>query len=171
VRVELATRLEDFLGAGQGAIGGGWEVEQPHVDDPPNQRPIFHPVPEYVLVQAPTTTGVTLDYLSDHHSATRLGYALRLFLRKENPGIPSRNIEFPPNFKLNIWSRVRLFHSPLPFKPSEGPHIDVVRAQPIRVDRFERVSRPARFDTVLILTDKTKHGIHRKSLFTICAGF
>jgi hypothetical protein len=168
VRVELATRLEDFISQRKGAIGGGWEVEEPRVDDPPDRPPIFHPVPECVLAKSPTTTGVTIEYLSKEHSATKLGYTLRLFLRKENPG--TRNIEIPPNFKLNIWSRARLFHSPPPFKPSEGPHIDVVRAQPERVDRFQRVSRPARFDTVLVLVDKTRHGIHRKLwIYTSCA--
>ncbi|KAG9099825.1 hypothetical protein FRC06_004782 [Ceratobasidium sp. 370] len=128
-----------------GVVGGRWEKEQSEQpqgdpegpDDPPLR---FHPVAELVLAKTPTTTGVTLDYL-------------------RRPA--RRNVEIPPELKLNIWSRARLFHSPPPFKPSEGPHIDVIRAQPEQIDHFERVSRPARFDTVLILTDKTQHGVHR----------
>ncbi|KAG8737493.1 hypothetical protein FRC10_008099 [Ceratobasidium sp. 414] len=106
---------------------------------------------------APTTSGVTLDYLEDKHDATKLVPALRSFLRKEN----ARSVDIPRSLKLNIWTRARLFHAPPPFKPSEGPHVDVIRAQPEKIDLFERVSRPARFDTVLILMNEEEHGVHR----------
>ncbi|KAG8700856.1 hypothetical protein FRC11_012614, partial [Ceratobasidium sp. 423] len=37
----------------------------------------------------------------------------------------------------------------------------VVRAQPQRVDQYQRVSRPNRFDTVLLLAYPDRRGIHR----------
>ncbi|KAG8735662.1 hypothetical protein FRC10_010291 [Ceratobasidium sp. 414] len=120
VRVELATKLEDF----------------PHADDPPDQHPRFHPVPECVLAKTPTTSGVTLSQLARTHGADQLSDTLHDFLEKEHP---DRNARLPPGLKLNVWSRARLFHSPPPFKPYEGPHIDIIRAQPVKIDRFQRV--------------------------------
>ncbi|KAG9082493.1 pre-mRNA-splicing factor 8 [Ceratobasidium sp. 370] len=159
VRVEVTIRVDDYLNGK--VVGGQWEKEQPQGDpEGPDDPPLrFHPVPELILAKTPTTTGVTLDYLRVQHGATQFVPALRSFLRKEGPA--RRNVDVPPELELNIWSRARLFRFPPPFKPSEGPHIDVIRAQPEKIDRFERVSRPARFDTVLILMDKTQHGVHR----------
>ncbi|KAG9079726.1 hypothetical protein FRC06_007553, partial [Ceratobasidium sp. 370] len=113
---------------------------------------------ECVLAKTPTTSGATLTGLARTHGTDRLHDALHDFLKKEQP---DRNPRPPIGLKLNVWSRARLFHSPPPFKPSEGPHIDVIRAQPEKIDRFQRVSRPARFDTVLVLTNENGRGIHR----------
>ncbi|KAG8696265.1 hypothetical protein FRC08_007275 [Ceratobasidium sp. 394] len=161
VRFELAAKLDEFLNDGRVPIGGRWEVEPPQPGDQGDQGPRYHPVPECVVAKTPTTSRITVEELTRQHGATKLQHSLALFLRKQRPSgrLPEQTVT--PELKLNIWSRARLFHSPPPFKPSEGPHIDVIRAQPEKIDAFERVSRPARFDTVLVLTDKKGRGVHR----------
>ncbi|KAG9093603.1 hypothetical protein FS749_014117 [Ceratobasidium sp. UAMH 11750] len=169
VRVELAARIDDFVRrGGEGEVGGRWEVEQPQPQaeeaeeaedaDPEDQHPRFHPVPECVVAKTPMASGTTLADLVRFHGADQIHDALHAFVAREHP---DENMRLPLGLKLNVWSRARLFHSPPPFKPSEGPHVDVVCAQPVKVDRFKHVSWPARFDTVMILWDENKRGIHR----------
>jgi hypothetical protein len=163
VRVELAARLDDFLNDGKrAAVGNTWEAEPPQPGDPDEDCPYFHPVPEYVLAKTPTTTRVPLAALVQTHDATKIESSLSQFLRKMRPNDRHLGPAVNPDLRVNVWSRARLFHSPPPFKPSEGPHIDVIRAQPEKIDQFDRVSRPARFDTVLILAEEQRHGIQRK---------
>ncbi|KAG8694994.1 hypothetical protein FRC08_008125 [Ceratobasidium sp. 394] len=162
VRVEVAA-MADEVARGVRETGGRWEAEQPRADHPEDadledRRPHFHPVPECVVAKTPTISGTTLSDLTRTHSAGQLQDALHNFVAREHEG---RNARLPVGLRLNVWSRARLLHPPPPFKPSEGPHVDVIRAQPVRVDRFKRVSRPARFDTVLVLMDKNAQGIHR----------
>ncbi|KAG9097201.1 hypothetical protein FS749_006842 [Ceratobasidium sp. UAMH 11750] len=161
VRAELAIKLDEFLSGGKARVGGSWEAEPPgdQGDQGDQGRQYFHPVPQCVLAKTPTTRGVNLEYLEEHHDATKLVPALCSFLHKERPH--SRHIQLPPDPRFNIWSCARLFHAPLLFKPSEGPQIDMIRAQPEKIDGFQCVCRPARFDTVMILVDPTQHGVHR----------
>ncbi|QRW13182.1 hypothetical protein RhiLY_12181 [Ceratobasidium sp. AG-Ba] len=122
-------------------------------------HPRFHPVPECRLAKTPTTRGVEISKIARMNLARGLANDLTLFLRWEHPE-QARSIRVSDNIKLNVWSRARLFHAPAPFKPTEGSHVDVVRAQPAQIDQFERIRWPPRFDTVLILRDKGKSGIH-----------
>ncbi|KAG8706845.1 hypothetical protein FRC09_002177 [Ceratobasidium sp. 395] len=162
VRVMLATKLDEFLNDTSKHVGGHWDVEQPQPGDQVYQGAYYHPVPECVVAQTPTTSGVTLGRVSASNGATKLQSSLISFLRRERPGVRGINEDsITPEVKLSIWSRARLFHSPPPFKESEGPHVDVVRAQPARVDAFRRVTRPARYDTVFILENQRRHGVHR----------
>ncbi|KAG8723819.1 hypothetical protein FRC09_001646 [Ceratobasidium sp. 395] len=105
----------------------------------------------------------------EEHGATKLLTSLRTFVQRVRPGTRRRDI--PSDIKLNVWSRVRLVHSPAPFKPSKGPTLNVIRAWPEKVDVFERVSRPPRFDTVLVLTDPGNSGIHRYRVARVRAIF
>ncbi|QRW11753.1 C2H2 zinc finger [Ceratobasidium sp. AG-Ba] len=151
--------LGDITGEEGLVVGGSWEREQPRADDPSNQHPRFHPVPECRLAKTPTTRGVEIRKIAWMNLARGLANDLTLFLRREHPE-QARSIRVSDNIKLNVWSRARLFHAPAPFKPTEGSHVNVVRAQPAQIDQFERIRRPPRFDTVLILRDKGKSGIH-----------
>ncbi|QRV92868.1 hypothetical protein RhiJN_20886 [Ceratobasidium sp. AG-Ba] len=159
---DILAESGDAIGGEQSASreGGSWEQEQPHADDPLDQDPRFHPVPECHLAKTPTTRGVKISDVATMNLARGLATDLTLFLRREHPE-QARSIRISENVKLNVWSCARLYHAPAPFKPTEGSHIDVVRAQPAKIDRFERIRRPPRFDTVLILRDKGKSGIHR----------
>ncbi|KAG8729734.1 hypothetical protein FRC10_003485, partial [Ceratobasidium sp. 414] len=127
VRIGLAVRVVK-LARGEGEIGGRWEVEQPRADDaeeadPEDRQPRFHPVPECVVAKTPTISGATLSDLTRTHGATQLHDTLHDFIAQEHQ---DRNVRLPVGLKLNVWSRARLFHPPPPFKPSEGPHIDVM---------------------------------------------
>ncbi|QRW13195.1 C2H2 zinc finger [Ceratobasidium sp. AG-Ba] len=160
VRASLADRLKEFSEPQGGVeVRNTWELEQ--TDNPPvDQGSVFHPVPEILLAATPTTPSIRLSQLALNNAATRICEATNSYLRKITPRHLNRTY-VEPDTKVSTWSRARLLHSPPPFKPSEGPHIDAVRAQPQKVDRFERVSRPARFDTVLVATGRAEHGIHR----------
>ncbi|KAG9096281.1 hypothetical protein FRC07_010959 [Ceratobasidium sp. 392] len=166
VRVQMAIRLDEFLNDGRTTrVGGRWEqIVEPAGDADQGTRR-FHPVPEVVTAKTPTNARITLADLQRSHDALRLHQTLKNYIRQIQPSITPRQAEtlVPLHTKVNSWSRTRLFHSPPPFKPSEGPHIDVIRAQPVKVDQYQRVSRPARFDTVLIRTRDTRggSGIHR----------
>ncbi|KAG9121968.1 hypothetical protein FRC07_001838, partial [Ceratobasidium sp. 392] len=170
VREEVAIKLDDFI-AGRpmpGNGGGRWEAKQPQedvdmTDDPQDDWPlIFHPVPELVIAKTPTTANVSLAHLHNKHGATKILPALLSFLKRDTGRTAAQlRIELAGVTTLNIWSRARLIHAPPPFKPFEGPSLDVVRAWPEKFDRYERVSRPARFDTVLVLMDNSASGIHR----------
>ncbi|KAG8779955.1 hypothetical protein FRC12_023654 [Ceratobasidium sp. 428] len=174
LRVGVAVTFDEWLINGRPVPGSGrggtWEVEEPHegvnaAADPP----LYHPVPEYVITKTPTVSNVSLDYLAEEHGATKLLTSLRTFVKRVRPG--TRRHDIPSDIKLNVWSRVRLVHSPAPFKPSEGPTLNVMRAWPEKVDVFERVSRPPRFDTVLVLTDPGNSGIHRYRVARVRAIF
>ncbi|QRV77014.1 plasma membrane ATPase 4 [Ceratobasidium sp. AG-Ba] len=166
VIVGQTVELEDFAETDElaeaaevtGLRGHGWEQEQPPVND---RHVCFHPVPEIVLAKTPTNSGMSIDRIVELNSTDDLARDLTHFLRRENPNHDAP-IRILSNTKLNLWSRARLFHSAPPFKTSEGPHTQVVRCQPAKIDRFERVLRPPRFDTVLVLRDKGKSGIHSK---------
>ncbi|KAG8789156.1 hypothetical protein FRC12_013821 [Ceratobasidium sp. 428] len=97
---------------------------------------LYHPVPEYVSAKAPTQANVSLPYLVKHHGALRILTALRTFVKCVHPGTKNANIE--PDFLVNVWSCTCLVHSPPPFKRSEGPSLDVIRAWPEKIDHFNR---------------------------------
>ncbi|KAF8595265.1 hypothetical protein BDV93DRAFT_564540, partial [Ceratobasidium sp. AG-I] len=162
VRVNLAIQLDEFLRNKRDRVGGSWEavVPEPAAQPGDPDQIFFHLVPEIVLAKAPTVKGVELVRLENDYNAINLISSLRAFLRKEKLSISS--IQLPANLMFSVWHRARLFYPPRPFKPSEGPHIDVIRAQPEKIDRFQRVCRPARFDAVMILMHPEKHGVHRK---------
>ncbi|QRV74378.1 C2H2 zinc finger [Ceratobasidium sp. AG-Ba] len=160
VREAVAARLEAFAITGPVAVENTW-AEEPAPPEVADQGSCFYPVPEILIATTPTTANVTLNNLSRQNGAPDLRSSLNLYLWKNNETVTSRSV-LGPEAKVNTWSRVRLLHSPPPFKPSEGPHVDVVRAQPAKLDRFERLSRPARYDVVLIPDgDSTAHGINR----------
>ncbi|QRV78945.1 hypothetical protein RhiJN_06960 [Ceratobasidium sp. AG-Ba] len=165
VRLQLAVKLDKFLSDGELRVGGGWQEEPPAepVEDADQGTQRFHPVPEVVTAKTPTAS-TTLADLQTANDAPRLLQSLHAYVRKTRPSLTSRQIQatLTPATKVSTWSRARLFHSPPPFKPSEGPQIDVIRAQPVKIDRFQRVCRPARFDTVLIRNSRPQgEGIHR----------
>ncbi|QRV80973.1 plasma membrane ATPase 4 [Ceratobasidium sp. AG-Ba] len=162
VRTSLADRLKAFEESEELVrVRNTWESERPdplHAD----QGPSFHPVPEVLLAATPTTPSIRLLRLINNNSASRICEATNSYLRRITPRPSRPNVAYvDPDTKVSAWSRARLLHSPPPFKPSEGPQVDAIRAQPQKVDRFERISRPARFDTVLVVTGREEHGIHR----------
>ncbi|KAG8761973.1 hypothetical protein FRC11_011835 [Ceratobasidium sp. 423] len=61
-----------------------------------------------------------------------------------------------------VWRRCELHHDPLPFAPLEGDSKDVIRAQPVTIDRAGRVTRPSYFDCALILSSAMHQGLFRK---------
>ncbi|QRW09551.1 plasma membrane ATPase 4 [Ceratobasidium sp. AG-Ba] len=108
----------------------------------------WHSHPELVVAKTPTDARIKLDSQGTQRRAPALARAHK-YLKATQPAFKEQiPTLITSETKVQSWSRARLFHSPPPFKPSEGPHIDVIRAQPTKFDRFDRVSRPARFDTV-----------------------
>ncbi|QRV73901.1 plasma membrane ATPase 4 [Ceratobasidium sp. AG-Ba] len=160
IRTELAVRLDEFLGDTQQHAGGRWVPEE-RADQGPER---WHPDPELVVAKTPTDAHIKLGTLEQRNDAPRLLPSLTKYLKNACPAFKEQIPTLVTSkTRVQSWSRARLFHSPPPFKPSEGPHIDVIRAQPTKFDRFDRVSRPARFDTVLVLDKQRRGGIHRKS--------
>lgn len=159
VRVEVAVQLDEFLRKKEDQVGGSWEEVQSVARPGDQAQRFWHPVPTIKAAKAPTSKRVKISDLVESHDATELESSLRSFLRKENQGPLTTGVSL--DSRVSVWSRVRLIHSPPPFKPSEGPHISVIRAQPAKLDKFERITRPARFDTVMILMNPEKHGVHR----------
>ncbi|KAG9120925.1 hypothetical protein FRC07_003339 [Ceratobasidium sp. 392] len=127
IKVEIAVLLDEFLDGKRARVGGQWQQENvgggEHADQGP---PRFHPVPEIVVAKTPTDT-IRLDDLEKRNDAPRLYHALDSYLQKTNDELQPQDIRkhVTPTTKVHSWSRARLFHSPPPFKPSEGPHIDV----------------------------------------------
>ncbi|QRV99241.1 hypothetical protein RhiJN_27260 [Ceratobasidium sp. AG-Ba] len=165
IRLQLAVELDKFLADGRLRVGGEWQEEPPAEDaeDADQGTERFHPVPEVVTAKTPTAS-TTLGALQDSNDAPRLLQSLHAYVRKIRPTLTPQQIQatLTPATKVPTWTRARLFHSPPPFKPSEGPHIDTIRAQPVKIDCFQRVCRPARFDTVLIQNKNPQGvGIHR----------
>ncbi|QRV83755.1 plasma membrane ATPase 4 [Ceratobasidium sp. AG-Ba] len=168
IRTELAVRLDEFLGDTQKHVGGRWVPEE-RADQGPEH---WHPDPELVVAKTPTDARIKLGTLERRNDAPRLLPSLTKYLKNTCPAFKAQiPVLVTSETKVQIWSRARLFHSPPPFKPSEGPHIDVIRAQPTKFDRFDRVSRPARFDTVLILDKEQRGGIHRYTAARVRAIF
>ncbi|KAG8723518.1 hypothetical protein FRC09_003009 [Ceratobasidium sp. 395] len=128
------------------------EVE---IEDRPS---IFHPDPEIRHAKKPTISARG-THLVEKHGTTRLLPALRSFFRREQLEFdgPAPNL----NDKFDIWYRCRLLHSPPPFKPTEGPRVDVVRALPGIVDRHGCRRRPAHFDTALYIHNEEGVGLRR----------
>ncbi|KAG8696652.1 hypothetical protein FRC09_008338 [Ceratobasidium sp. 395] len=119
---------------------------------------IFHPDPEIKHAKKPTVK-VQGTHLLEKHGATRLLPAIKSFFRREQLEFdgPAPNL----NDNFSVWYRCRLFHSPPPFKPTEGPRVDVVRALPAIVDRHGCCRRPAHFDTVLYFYNEEGVGLWR----------
>ncbi|QRV77053.1 hypothetical protein RhiJN_05068 [Ceratobasidium sp. AG-Ba] len=158
ILVKLAVRLDEFLGGQQTRLGGRWEKEE-HADQGPER---WHSHPELVVAKTPTDARIKLSNLEERNDAPRLLPSLTRYLKNTCPDLKNQVPALVTSeTKVQSWSRARLFHSPPPFKPSEGPHIDVIRAQPAKFDRFDRVSKPARFNTVLVMDKGRRGGIHR----------
>ncbi|KAF8598354.1 hypothetical protein BDV93DRAFT_561399 [Ceratobasidium sp. AG-I] len=172
VRVAPVVDLESFCGRS----GGCWEkdiVEQPRGQPGRNmtedQRVIFYPVPGYTHSKSLSLKGATGDYLIRCHHATNLLPAIRSFLSKSAPSFRNKPLSIHDYFP--VWYRARLVHSPPPFKPSESPKIDIIRAQPAKLDRFQRVIRAAHFDTALALTHPQNSQIHKYTTVRVLAIF
>ncbi|QRV79280.1 hypothetical protein RhiJN_07295 [Ceratobasidium sp. AG-Ba] len=161
VRVQLTKLLDEFLGENNQHKGHVWKQEAPTEGDADQGPQRFHPAPLVVTAATPTDT-VSIRNLQNTRNADQLYDLLISFLRRETGlGFPELRTQIQLTTKVNSWSRARLFHAPPPFKPSEGSHIEVIRAQPMKADRYDRVSRPARFDTVLVWAkEKLTNGIH-----------
>ncbi|KAG9119209.1 pre-mRNA-splicing factor 8 [Ceratobasidium sp. 392] len=161
VQVQLAIAPDEFLDGKQTRVGGSWKKEPREPGKPTNQGPWrLHPVPEVVLAKTPTNS-VAIAELQRLHHAPQLHRSLKRYLQKTPPDLGADVIKHLVP-KVHLWSRAQLFHSPPPFKSSEGPHIDAIRAQPAKIDRYEHVSWPARFDTVLLRSENPQGvGIHR----------
>ncbi|QRW08167.1 hypothetical protein RhiLY_07166 [Ceratobasidium sp. AG-Ba] len=161
VRVQLTKLLDKFLGENNQHKGHVWKQEAPTEGDADQGPQRFHPAPLVVTAATPTDT-VSIRNLQNTRNADQLYDLLISFLRRETGlGFPELRTQIQLTTKVNSWSQARLFHAPPPFKPSEGSHIEVIRAQPMKADRYDRVSRPARFDTVLVRAkEKLTNGIH-----------
>ncbi|KDN35186.1 hypothetical protein RSAG8_11795, partial [Rhizoctonia solani AG-8 WAC10335] len=122
---------------------------------------LCYPSPEVMVAKTPTVKQVSVDHMIRHHGTTNIVPALRTYLSRVAGRYHDLDFEDADEYRFNLWSRIRLFHPPPPFKPTEGPHTKVVQAQPEKSDTYGRVTKPARFDTMLILTNQDR-GIHHK---------
>ncbi|EUC59359.1 hypothetical protein RSOL_310540, partial [Rhizoctonia solani AG-3 Rhs1AP] len=101
-----------------------------------NEPKIFYPDPEIVTAKGRRKKPSTVEYLIQSHSATNLVRDLSTFLKTLDPSRLA--ITLPLDATLHIWTIIRLFHPPLPFKPFETPQIDHVRARPQTSDLIGR---------------------------------
>ncbi|KDN43570.1 hypothetical protein RSAG8_05947, partial [Rhizoctonia solani AG-8 WAC10335] len=134
-----------------------WDEER---DGDSERGRLCYPSPEVVVAKTPTVKQVSANHMIRHHGATNIMPSLRTYLNRVAGQYCDLDFEDVDEYWFNIWSCIRLFHPPPPFKPTEGPHTEVVQAQPEKSDTYGRVTKPARFDTVLILTNQDGRGIH-----------
>jgi hypothetical protein len=142
-----------------GNVGG----DQP--DHSTSERfPIFYPQPMSQTAQTPTFR-LTGNDLVNKYGATNFLNELSKFL-----STPGERITIVGTHQFNIWSRVRLFHSPPPFRPSEPATVEVIRVIPTKLDEHGAVRRPEMFDTVLVGMYPERQGIHRRFMLLAFPG-
>ncbi|KAG8720582.1 hypothetical protein FRC08_018794 [Ceratobasidium sp. 394] len=138
-----------------------WEEVTYDGDDRPS---IFQPDPEIRHARKPTVR-VPGTHLVEKHGTTRLIPAIKAFFRRQN--LPYNDLELSLDDKFSVWYRCRMFHSPPPFKPTEGPKVETVRVFPAIVDIHGHRHRQAQFDTALYLADLDKTGLFHKLIIII----
>ncbi|CUA72106.1 hypothetical protein RSOLAG22IIIB_10086 [Rhizoctonia solani] len=121
----------------------------------------FYPSPEIVVAKTLTMKRVSANYIIRRHGAADFVPALRSHFARAYPRYEHLEFADEDVYRFDVWSRARLFHPVPPFKPSEESSIQVVRAQPAKFDKYRRLSRPARFDTVFVLSRDNEVGLHR----------
>ncbi|GAB1527815.1 hypothetical protein RhiTH_011003 [Rhizoctonia solani] len=138
--------------------GQPWEMKElPLGAGVNNNSPTFYPNPQHVLAKTPTRTA-TASYIVRKHGTERFLHCVNLFLAKEVPQF--NEIRFYNNSIFNIWSRTCLFHLPPLFQPSKELQMDVVWAQPAKINQYDCTSCPCCFDTILLLAYPKRAGIH-----------
>ncbi|KAG8729601.1 hypothetical protein FRC11_008399, partial [Ceratobasidium sp. 423] len=131
----------------------GWNPEMPVGID---QQP-YYPSPEIITAKQRTEC-TTIGQLIMAHCVPNLIQNINAFLKTLDLSIP--NFPLSTSTKINIWTTAHLYHKPLPFKPLELPKINKIRAFPARIDSIRHIRHVAHFDTVLVLTNPGKEGIH-----------
>jgi hypothetical protein len=125
IRVRLAMRLDEFLNDGPVRMGGKWEEEPSKPGETNNHGPQwFHPSPELVTAQTPTTTSISLNNLQNMNNSSHIQQSLHAYMQKTQSNLSYQQIQnvLPLTTKVKTWSCTCLFHSAPPFKPLEGPH-------------------------------------------------
>lgn len=79
--------------------------------------------------------------------------------------VRKESVYIHPSHEFEVWHKVFLFHSPLPFAPDKPPHRNVIRAQPPLYDAHGRVTRPGVFDTALFVKKPAEAGLNRMCRF------
>ncbi|KAG8684372.1 hypothetical protein FRC11_012198, partial [Ceratobasidium sp. 423] len=111
------------------------------------------------------TECTTIGQLIMAHCMPNLIQNIKAFLKTLDLSI--LNFPLSASTKINIWTTACLYHEPLPFKPVELPKIDKIWAFPARIDSIQCIHHVAHFDTVLVLTNPGKEGIHRLKFASI----
>ncbi|KAG8715551.1 hypothetical protein FRC08_010465 [Ceratobasidium sp. 394] len=165
VEEDKGARQRVGVGANEGAVVEGDIEEEPEQEEIELERRDLddngtweEPDPEIRHARKPTVR-VPGSHLVDKHGTTRLIPAIKAFFRRQN--LPFNDLKLSLDDKFSVWYRCRMFHSPPPFKPTEGPKVETVRAFPAIVDTHGRRRRQAQFDTALYLADLDKTGLFR----------
>ncbi|KAG8712843.1 hypothetical protein FRC09_019399 [Ceratobasidium sp. 395] len=134
------------------------------------RNPAYYPRPSLNIARLPTTRHVPGHVLASSYGATDCIRAVSSFIRLKTGEEPPLLL---PTDRFDVWHKATLYHSLLPFAPSESPHRDVVRVHPILHDKAGRVIDSGVFDTALFATDRDAFGIDRfragrvRAIFTL----
>ncbi|KAF8599146.1 hypothetical protein BDV93DRAFT_498078 [Ceratobasidium sp. AG-I] len=147
----------DDVGDGGGDdVGDGGGDDEEVIDSTSQSAPesdsdhVFYPQPHVHAALRPTKPGVYGTDLIEAYGASELQSAVTECLVTQFQ-VPKDQILLSRHHKFDVWHRLYIDHSRLPFAPSEPLRRDVVRAHPATYDASGRVLRPARFDTALYL--------------------
>ncbi|KAG9074686.1 hypothetical protein FS749_013730 [Ceratobasidium sp. UAMH 11750] len=136
----------------------------------PERSEIYYPRPVRSIAKQPTIPRVPGHVLISSYHATDLIRALRRFLLP----IAQRRGEdliLLPSDHFNVWHKLTLDHSCLPFAPNQPCHRDVVRAHPAVRDATGWVTTAGVFNTVLFSVDPEGIGLNRYRAGRVCAMF
>ncbi|KAF8597068.1 hypothetical protein BDV93DRAFT_610591 [Ceratobasidium sp. AG-I] len=160
-----------------------WEDVEEGAEERPDAT--HYPHPGLAIALSPTHRNVPANQIIENYRAPDLIAALTRFLEREVAKSHGRTrpnqsdrlcVPFlSPQHLFNVWHRLALFHTRLPFAPDESPRRDVVRAKPATRNAYGLVTRPAVFDTVLYRdpdsNNADEHGLHRFFVARVCAIF
>lgn len=130
-----------------------------------NPDHVFYPMPHVRTALYPTKPGLYSTQIIKAYGATDLLSAATRFLVTRFR-VPESDILLSPHHKFDVWHRLYINHSHLPFAPSEPLRRDVVRACPPTYSPSGRALLPARFDTALYLEKPNRQRQSRLLHFT-----
>lgn len=111
---------------------------------------VFYPEPRVRTAIRPTKPALSGAFLIGAYGATELLSAVKSFL-VTRLNVPDHDVLLSRHHQFDVWHRLYIDHSRLPFAPSEPLRRDVVRAAPATYDASGQTLRAARFDTALYL--------------------
>ncbi|KAG8728744.1 hypothetical protein FRC10_004600 [Ceratobasidium sp. 414] len=146
---------------------------EPESEAPERSEIYYYPRPVRSIAKQPTAPRVPGRVLMASYHASDLIRVLRRFLLPIAQRRGAGDFLILPTDRFNVWHKVTLNHSLLPFAPNLPCHRDVVQAHPAVRDAAGHVKSAGVFDTALFATDPDGVGLNRyragrvRAIFTL----